>query len=102
VVDWLDRPIRHGDPFVPLVPCRVVTGGDAWIFRPTSSGHGTWTRVPAVLTNAGGMIAPRPVPWYEFDRVEWEIGDGYHLRIRIGDAPGVLTGPIQTIDGDFR
>jgi hypothetical protein len=42
------------------------------------------------------------VPWYPYDGIAWEVGDGYRLRIRIGDAPGVLTGPVETIDGKFR
>jgi hypothetical protein len=102
MVDWLDRPIRHGDPFVPVSPCRVVTGVEAWILRPASSGRGAWTRVPVHLTDEGGLAVPRPVPWYEFDDVHWELRDGYRLRIRIGDAPGIVTGQVQTVDGDFR
>jgi hypothetical protein len=102
MVDWLDRPIRHGDPFVPVSLCRVVTGVDAWIFRPTSPGVGVWTRVPVHLTNERGLAIPRPLPWYAFDHIQWEVRDGYHLRIRIADAPGIVTGQVKTVDGDFR
>ena len=28
-IDWLDRPIRNGDRFEPLGPCRVRSLGDA-------------------------------------------------------------------------
>ena len=102
MVNWLDRPIRHGDPFVPLAACRIVPGKQAWLLRPTSAGRGIWTRVPTGVTNAAGLTLPRRVPWYEFERIEWEVGDGYRLRIRLGDSPGILTGPVEIVDGDFR
>jgi len=100
--DWLDRPIRHGDPFVVLTPCRVVSGSRAWLLRPEEGTGGHWASVADGLTDASGLVAPRPVPWYPYDRIAWEVGDGYRLRIRIGSSPGVLTGPVETIDGKFR
>jgi hypothetical protein len=101
-LDWLDRPIRHGDPFVVLSPCRVVSGHRAWLLRPAEGGRGIWASVAAELTDPAGLVAPRSVPWYPFDTVVWEVGHAYQLRIRLGDAPGVLTGAVATIDGQFR
>ncbi len=101
-MDWLDRPITAGDPFVPLGRCRVVSKSNAWLFQPYSPRRGTWTRARVEWTTAEGLSVPHPVPWYEYSSISWEE-DGLHYRLRIalGAAPGVPTGLVETIDGEW-
>jgi hypothetical protein len=101
-VDWLDLPIVSGDPFVPVHPCRVLSKGNAWLFQPHSVGGGIWCRVPGLWTTPEGLAASYPVMWHEYAWIVWEEdGPNYRLRIGLNAAPGIPTGLIETIDGEW-
>jgi hypothetical protein len=45
---------------------------------------------------------PHPVPWYEYHTITWEEdGPDYRLRIGLGSSPGVPTGLIESIAGEW-
>jgi hypothetical protein len=102
-VNWLDRPIRPGDPFEPIGPCRVRSANHAWLLQPRSgaAGRGRWARIALDQLTPEGVVGPAPS--FEYDAIVWENeGSDYRLRIRLGDAPGVLTDRVLGVDGDFR
>ena len=78
-MSWLDRPIRAGDPFVPVTSCRVSSRANAWLFEPHGTGGGRWARIPS----PAGWDAPPEVPegaWKPYEWIVWwEDGSDYRL-----------------------
>jgi hypothetical protein len=50
-MDWSDRPIRDGDPFIALGPCRVSSSTNVWLFKPEGTDSGRWARVPLTFVS---------------------------------------------------
>ena len=102
-MDWSDRPIQSGDLFEPTGPCQVRSETSTWLFEPHGSGGGSWTRIPRDQSTPRGRAEAARAVWYLYDWVVWhEEGSVYRLRIGVGQMSGHLTGPIESVDGDFR
>ena len=101
-MDWLDRPIEAGDPFVPLTRCVVKSESNAWLFESDGTSGGRWARVPLTALESPGTT--RAPAWRHYDWIEWHK-DGADYRLNIGRSyanRGRLTGHVVDIEGEFR
>ena len=99
-MDWLDRPIQAGDPFVPLTRCVVRSASNAWLFEPDGTSGGRWARVPLTALESPG---PEPA-WRQYDWIVWHE-DGAEYRLNIGRSVshrGRPTGHVVDVEGEFR
>ena len=82
-VDWLDRPIKAGDPFVPLGPCRVETQGSVWLIDPDPMGGGRYVAIPESSAPSGFDWALGRGEWSEYDWIRWGT-NGSEYRLEFG------------------
>jgi len=94
-MDWLDRPIRPGDRFVPLTPCRVISKTNVWILKPDGTRGGRWVRA---FRLAGQETPPEPAGagWQPYEWIGRTDGSDYRLRIGVGST-GQLTGIVEGV-----
>ena len=100
-MDWLDRPIEAGDPFVPLAFCVVKSESEAWLFEPDGAGGGWWARLPlTMLASPDAVLDPF---WRPYEWIVWHE-DGAEYRLNIGRSfsrRGRLTGHVVDIEGAY-
>jgi hypothetical protein len=101
-MDWRDRPIRHGDRFIPLGPCRVSSSANVWAFEPEGPSGGRWERVALTLIAKDAPIDVPAAGWSRYERIVWNV-DGSTYRLRVGaDEPRVhLTGAVEDVEGEW-
>jgi hypothetical protein len=105
-VDWLDRPVQAGDPFVPLGPCRVETPNSVWLIDPDPMGGGRYVAIPQSMAPSGLDWALARGEWSEYDCIRWGTdGNEYRLEFgRRGQGPrdiGTVALHIRRVEGEW-
>jgi len=99
-MDWLDRPIRAGDRFLPLTPCRVSSWGNTWFLEPNEGEGGRWARVSRSYAQEEPIEVAEP-GWQPYEWIVWGTDSSdYRLRIGVG-RQGQLTGIIEDVQGEW-